>query len=199
LASLLIFGLITFFVERGSFAVKAKMIASGLLGMIFFFVFAMAIHFPFWLLGGKSTFMGTCLAYIYAAAPYVPLLAFANWVMVAGMPSHLRRFALNPATAQIAGQLAGKDSETDKGTFLIGCLLVLGLVMWSLFVTFRTVAFVHDLGGWSLAGAVVLSLVVAGPIGAVNKRMTMLMFDDMPKTGHAGTEQTGQVGAAGLE
>lgn len=191
LVSLLIYGLVALFVERGSLTVKARMLASGLLGMIFFFVVAMAMHFPFWLLGGKSTFLGTCLAYIYASAPYGPLMAFTSWIMVAGMPPDLRRFALNPGTAQAAAQLATNDPETDKFTFFFGALLVWGLMVWNLFVTFRTLAFVHDLGGWALAGAIVLSFVIAVPIGALNKRMSALMFHEKP--------EAREVGAAGVE
>jgi hypothetical protein len=60
-ATLFIFGLITTFVENSPLVIRARMLANGLLGIIFLFVGAMAIHFPLWLLGGKSSFYGAVL------------------------------------------------------------------------------------------------------------------------------------------
>ncbi len=177
-ASLVIYGLVTVFAERGSLAVKAKMLANGLLGIVFLFVVAMVVHIPFWLLGGKASFLGTLLTYIYAAAPYAPLMAIAQWILVAGMPADLRRYALNPATAQRAGQVASQDPDTDKFTYFLGCLMVLGLLGWSLFVTFRALGYVHDVGGWWLALAIVLSFLIAIPVGVLNRRMASLIYDD---------------------
>jgi hypothetical protein len=176
--SLVIYGLVALFVGRGSVGVKAKIVANAVLGLIFFFVVAMAVHVPFWLLDGKASFLGTCLAYIYGGVPYAPFMAIAQWVMVSGMPPGLRRFALNPATAQEAGQIAGTHADTDKATFFFGSLLALGVMIWSTIVAFRSLSFVHDLGGWSLALAIFLSFIVSIPIGALAKRMGSIPFEE---------------------
>jgi Yip1 domain len=179
--SLVIYALVTLFVGRGSVGVRAKMLANALLGLIFFFVIAMAVHLPFWLLNGKASFLGTCLAYIYGGVPYAPFMAIAQWVMISGMPPGLRRYALNPGTAQEAGAIAGKHPDTDKGTYFFGALLALGVMVWSLIAAFRCLAFAHDLGGWSLAGAIIISFILSMPIGAVAKRMSAIQFEE-PET-----------------
>jgi Yip1 domain len=176
-ASLIVFGLITIFVEQGSLAIKAKMLANGLLGIVFLFVAAIVIHFPIWLLGGAGTFYGTLLAYIYAGTPYAPLIAIAQWVLVAGMPPRLRRYALNPATAQVAGQVAGQDPETDKVTFFIGSLIVLGLTGWTIYLTFRWLSIVHDMSFWRFAFVIVIWFVISIPVGLIFKRMASLIYD----------------------
>jgi hypothetical protein len=177
-ASLFIYGLITIFVERGSLAIKARMLANGLLGIILLFVAAMAAYFPIWLLGGKGSFSGTLLAYIYAGTPYAPLMAVASWIFVAGMPPRLRRYALNPATGQELGQIAAQDPDTDKVTFYIGSLIVTGLVVWSLYLVIRWLSFVQDLGGWRLAVAIILWFAILFPINLIFRRMASLMYDD---------------------
>jgi Yip1-like protein len=181
LVSLIIYALVALFVGRGSVGVRAKMLANALLGLIFFFVVAMAVHLPFWFLNGKASFLGTCLAYIYGGVPYAPFMAIAQWVMVSGMPPSLRKYALNPGTAQEAGQIAGTHPETDKATFFFGSLLALGVMIWSTVSAFRSLSFVHDLGGWSLAGAIVISIILSMPIGALAKRMSAIPFEDEPE------------------
>jgi hypothetical protein len=103
-------------------------------------------------------------------------MAIAQWIMVAGMPSPLRRYAFNPATAREAAQVAARDPETDKLTYFIGVLFSLGLMGWGLYVTFRSLSFVHDVAGWSLAIAIVVSGVILAPISVVNRRMASMIF-----------------------
>jgi hypothetical protein len=179
--SLVIYALVTLFVGRGSVGVRAKMLANALLGLIFFFVVAMAVHLPFSFLSGKASFLGTCLAYIYGGVPYAPFMAVAQWVMISGMPPGLRKYALNPGTAQEAGAIAGKHPDTDKGTFFFGSLLAMAIMIWSTVAAFRCLSFVHDLGGWSLAGAIIVSFILSMPIGAVAKRMSAIQFEE-PET-----------------
>jgi len=176
--SLAVYALVALFSTRDPIGVKFKMLASGLLGIIFFFVVAAAVHVPFWLLGGKASFLGTCMAYIYAASPLAPLMAVSQWILVAGMPARLRRYALNPATATAAAQLAGQDEETDKFTFYFGSLLGLVLLVWLIVMTFRSMSFVHDLGGWSLAFAILLSWIVSIPLGLLNQRMASHIYEE---------------------
>lgn len=169
--SLAMYFAIVVFAGQGSLASKAKMFANGVLGIALFLVSAAATHVPFWLLGGKSTFLGTCLTYIYAAGPYGPLMTFATWIMIAGMPARLRRYAINPATAQRAGQIAGQDPETDKIVYFLGCFLVIGVMIWTLVVSFQCLGYSHDLNGWPFTFAIVLSLVISWPLGIVVQRL----------------------------
>jgi hypothetical protein len=178
--SVLIYGLIAIFVERGSLAIKGRMLANGLLGMISFFVIAMVVHIPLWLLGGKAAFSGTLLTYIYAGTPYGPLVSVGQWVLVSGMPPRLRRYALNPSTAKEAGKIAAQDPETDKITFFAGCFIVLGFTGWAIFLTFRWLSFVHDLHGWRYAFAIILCVLISAPVGAIIKRMGSIPYDVHP-------------------
>ena len=107
----------------------------------------------------------------------MPFLAIAQWIMVSGMPPGLRRYALNPTTAQQAGHAAATHPDTAKGIFFMGSFIVLGLVLCTSIVSFRCLGFVHDLGGWWFALAIVLSLIVSVPISAVVKRMASLPFE----------------------
>ncbi|MEA2811233.1 MAG: hypothetical protein QOJ17_5374 [Rhodospirillaceae bacterium] len=191
--SLAMYVVIALFTGQGSLASKAKMFANGILGIALFLVTAAATHVPFWLLGGKSTFLGTCLTYIYAAGPYGPLMTFATCIMIAGMPAHLRRYAINPATAQRAGALAGQDPETDKITFFTGCFLVLGLMVWTLVVSFRCLGFSHDLSGWPFAIAIVLSLLISIPLGKISQSLVGALMGSPERDGAA--PQTSSSGA----
>jgi hypothetical protein len=191
--SLAMYVVIVLFAGQDSLASKAKMFANAILGIALFLATAAATHVPFWLLGGKSTFLGTCLTYIYAAGPYGPLMTFATWIMIAGMPAHLRRYAINPATAQRAGALAGQDPETDKITFFTGCFLVLGLMVWTLVVSFRCLGFSHDLSGWPFAIAIVLSLLISIPLGKISQSLVGALMGSPEPDGAA--PQTSSSGA----
>jgi len=174
-ASVAIYGLIIVFIERGSLAIKARMLANALLGAIMLFVIAAVMHFPFWLLGGQATFGGTLLTNIYSGTPYGPLMAIGMLVFIAGMPVELRRFAINPATAKQASEIALKDPQTDKFTFLVGCAIVVGLMFWTLFVTFRYLSFSHDVHGWRLAVAILACLIISVPLNKISQRMAMFV------------------------
>jgi hypothetical protein len=183
--SLAMYLVIVLFAGQGSLASKAKMFANAILGIALFLTTAAATHVPFWLLGGKSTFLGTCLTYVYAAGPYGPLMTFATCIMIAGMPARLRRYAINPATAQRAGAIAGQDPETDKITYFIGCFLVLGLMLWSLVVSFRCLGFSHELSGWPFAIAVVLSFLIWIPIGRISQSLVIALIGSPEAEGAA--------------
>jgi len=178
LVALLVYAIVTAFYGRGSISLKIKMLAHAFLGIVTFFVIAMVVHVPFALLGGKASFAGTCLAYIYGASVYTPFLAICQWIQVAGMSPALRPYGLNPATASQAGQAAMEDPETDKFTFLLGSILALGLTVWILIVNFRALGFVHDLSGWRFWLAVPLSILAAAPVGMVIKRVIATMFEE---------------------
>jgi hypothetical protein len=177
LAQVGIFVFLTLFVGPAAHGLKARMIANGLFGVFSLFAAAMVVHIPFWLIGGKASFQGTLLTYIYVAGVYSPLVAVALWIQVAGMPLKLRPYALNPATAQKAGQMAALDPETDKVTYFIGCLITLGLIVWIIFLVFRWLGFVHDLRGWSLAIAVLVSFAFLIPIGLIENRVASMILE----------------------
>jgi hypothetical protein len=174
-ASVAIYGLIIVFIERGSLAIKARMLANALLGAIMLFVIAAVMHFPFWVLGGQATFGGTLLTNIYAGTPYGPLMAIGMLIFIAGMPAELRRLAINPATAKQASQIAAQDPQTDKFTFFVGCAIVVGLMFWTLFVTFRYLSFSHDVHGWRLAVAIVACLIISVPLNKISQRMALFV------------------------
>jgi hypothetical protein len=109
------------------------------------------------------------------------------------MPAHLRRYAINPATAQRAGALAGQDPETDKITFFTGCFLVLGLMVWTLVVSFRCLGFSHDLSGWPFAIAIVLSLLISIPLGKISQSLVGALMGSPEPDGAA--PQTSSSGA----
>ena len=156
--------LLAVFVGRKDLAAGARSLANAMFGLVFFLLTAMAIHFPFSWLGGQSDFWGTCLAYIYATTPYLPVLAVLMWIMVASIPADLRPYVLSPSTSQQAGALAAQSEETDKFPFYFSCFAAMILMVWNLFRLFQTLSFAHDLSGWSLAGAIVLSMLVTGLI-----------------------------------
>jgi hypothetical protein len=174
-ASVAIYGLIIVFIERGSLAIKARMLANALLGAIMLFVIAAVMHFPFWVLGGQATFAGTLLTNIYAGTPYGPLTAIGMLVFIAGMPAELRRLAINPATAKQASQIASKDPQTDKFTFFAGSAIIVGLMFWTLFVTFRYLSYSHDVHGWRLAVAILACLIISVPLNKISQRMAMFV------------------------
>jgi hypothetical protein len=186
-ASLIAYGLITLFGKRGSLAIKGRMLAIGVLGIVFLFVTAAISYFPFWLLGGTASFSGTLLAYIYAVGPYGPLLSIGQWVLVAGMPAALRPDALNPATSQDAVKKAAVDPKVDKMTLYIGAVFILGLSVWMIVLMFRWLAFVHDVGGWRFAAAVILWCLISVPVSHVYKSMTLLIYDE-PKAASAAVD-----------
>jgi hypothetical protein len=187
--SLIIFGLISLFVERGPLGIKAKMVANGLLGIISLLVTAAAAYFPFWLLGGKATFSGTLLAYIYASVPYGPLIAIGQWIFVAGMPAHLRPYALNAATSYEAGKIAASHPDADKMTLYTGTLIGLALFLWAFYLAAWALGLVHDVGGWRLAIALILWLVISMPVGAIFNRMAALMYGT-PQAAQAAAEES---------
>jgi hypothetical protein len=159
---------------KGEVANKTKIAINGALGLLFTGLVAMPWYAAFWLLGGNGSFSGTLLAYIYAATPYLPPTAFCGLIVFAGLPTRLRAYALNPATAQLAMKSAAEDPSTSKGMLGLGSLGTLGLIIWSVIVIFRSFSFVHGVTGWKLAGAILLSMVFAAPVSAVLRKVATL-------------------------
>jgi hypothetical protein len=114
---------------RGSIAKRFGMLAVGLMNIYMFVASSAAAHLPFWFLGGKATFIGTCMVYIYGIAPYIPLIVIGQWVQISGMPGRLRRYALNPSTASGAASLAQHDPDTSKLSYYSGWLITTGLLI----------------------------------------------------------------------
>jgi hypothetical protein len=161
--------------QRGNLQDRSKGVANTVLGLLFTGLVAMTWHIAFWLFGGASGFTGTYLAYIYAAAPLVPLLAFSSVLVFAGLPPYLRRFALSPATSRQAVMLAQDDPRTQRGLVALGGLLSFGLMVWSAIALLRALSFVHNLSGWRLVGAIVLSMLLAVPVGAVLRAVSAVL------------------------
>jgi hypothetical protein len=176
-ASLAIYFLVVLFSGKGSVGARFKMLASGLLGIFFLFVVAAAVHFPFSWLGGKASFLGTCMAYMLSGGPFAPITAIAQWIMVSAMPPRLRPYALSPTHAGQAAQVAMTDPETAKLPLWTGVLAAWALMIWTTIVTFRCLGFVHDLSGWAFWLAVVISFLISIPIGMIATRMGAMVHE----------------------
>jgi Yip1 domain len=148
---------------------KAGLAASAFVGLFSTALLAMSWHFAFWLLGGASTFSGTYLAYVYAGSPFTPLITFSSLIIFGALPPDLRRYAINPTTAQKGMVRAWADPRTNKILFLLGTLLGLVFIVWSLIVMFRCMSFVQNVGGLGLVGAIVLILLITAVVGYVLK------------------------------
>lgn len=155
----------------GGLVGKGRVLLTSLLGLLFTAVVALTWHAAFRLCGGQASFAGTYLAFVYAAAPYVPLTALCGVLMVTGLPGYLRPFALNPATARLALAVAQHDPRTSRGVIGLASLGLLAILAVNVVVTLRMFSHVHDLGGWRLAAAVGLSLLIAIPVNAVLHRV----------------------------
>jgi len=166
---------------KGSIGIKAKMLGYGLIGLVTVVLTAVTMHFSFWLLGGKANFSGTCLAYIYAAGPYQPLIAFASWIITSAMPAELRPYMLNPFTASKAGALAAKHPETDHLTAAFGTLVMTGLILWTLYLVLRALSFVQELGIFRSLLAFAIGLIMIGIVNHVLMRMSVSINEVSPQ------------------
>lgn len=161
--------------QKGDVADKTRLVAHGVFGVLSVSVLALTWHVSFWMLGGKSSFAGTYLAYVYAAAPYIPLTSLAIWIVASGFPRHLLVYWTNPAMAKHGLAQAKNDPGTATGMFVLGGLVTYGITLWGLIVALRSFSYVHAMSGWRLLGAILLSGVIAIPVSAVLNRMgTML-------------------------
>jgi hypothetical protein len=161
--------------SKGETADKSKAAINAAIGLMFTGILAMTWFFAFWLMGGTSTIAGTFVTYIYAAGPYLPLFSALGLLIYTGLPERYRRAAMNPATTQAAMNAAVQDPETSKGPVMLGGCAAVGIMIWSMIVVFRCFSYVHEVNGWKLAGAIVLSLIVSAPVSAVLKKLSALI------------------------
>jgi hypothetical protein len=166
--------------QKGEFGEKARLAASSVVGLVSSAVIAMAWHFAFSWLGGSATFTGTCLAYVYAGAPYIPLLSLASLITFAALPADLQHYALNPATAQSAIKRGMTDPRTRKGLVVLGSLAFLGIIVCSTVVQLRTMSFVHGVTGWRAVWCIIVSLVLAGVVAPLLKAIASV-FNPPPE------------------
>jgi hypothetical protein len=171
--------LLALFVGRKDIAAFIKSLTAAFFGLVFFLIVMMAFYFPFWLFGGKSNFWGTGLAYIYSVGPLIPILALLTWIGVAAMPPYLRPYAFSPNLSVKVGEAAAKDSATQKFPYFVAGLGILILIFWGLFRIFQSVSFVHDLGGWRLAGAAVLSMAIVHVMKKLFDPITSLVVGEL--------------------
>lgn len=161
--------------QKGDFADKTRLAANGVFGVLSVTAIALMWHVSFRMLGGKSSFTGTYLAYVYAAGPYIPLTSLAIWIVASGFPRHLLVYWTNPAMAQHGLERAKSDPGTATGMVLLGCIVTYGITLWGLVVALRSFSYVHEISGWRFFWAILLSMVITIPLTAVLKRMgTML-------------------------
>ncbi len=147
--------------QKGELGEKARLAASSVVGLVSSAVIAMTWHFAFSLLGGGASFAGTFLAYVYAGAPYIPLLSLASLIAFAALPLDLQHLALSPATAKAAAQRGWTDPRTKRGLLGLGSLGFTCVLLWSAVAQLRSMSFVHKLTGWRLFWCIVISLVMA--------------------------------------
>jgi hypothetical protein len=145
-----------------------------LVGLFSTAIIVMAWHYPFVWMGGKANLAGTFLAYSYGSGPYMPLTAFAMVLFAAGLPSGILKHATDPAKAQQALKTALKHPETSVGVMMLGFAAFSLVSLWSMFVTFRCLSFVHSLTGWRLIVAILLSMMAAVPIYKIFLRIGRL-------------------------
>jgi len=165
--------------QKGDLADKTRLAANGVFGVLSISLVALTWHISFWVLGGQSNFAGTFLAYVYGAGPYIPLTGLATWIVASAFPKHLLVYWVNPTMAQEGMRRAKDDPGTSTGMVALGCLFTSGIMLWSFIVVMRCFSYAHALSGWRLVGAILLSVVIAIPVGAVMKRMgTMLQREE---------------------
>jgi hypothetical protein len=150
---------------------RFKMLGFGLLGLATFALTAVAMYLSFWLFGGDASFSGTCVAYIYAAGPYQPFVAFASWMMTAAIPAELRPAMLNPFTASHAGKAAAEHADTDKFTLFLGLAAFYAVTIWTLILIFRVLRYVHETGFLVSLLAFFMGLMLVGLLSRVIMRL----------------------------
>ena len=183
--------------QKGELGEKARLAASSVVGLVSSAVIAMTWHLSFSLLGGGASFAGTCLAYVYAGAPYIPLISLASLITFAGLPSDLQHFALLPATAEAAMRRSWTDPRTKKGLVGLGSLGFICVMVWSAIVQLRSMSFVHRLTGWRLFWCIVISLVMAAIVtpllkaiaSVFNQPVEIASVDVAPNTATPATDQ----------
>jgi hypothetical protein len=173
----LISAFIAFFLVSGDFSTRAKSLTYPVLKFFQIAVAAMAIHFPFWLLGGKASFYGTCVAFVYGTAPYLPLISLAGLIMSWSVAPSYRASAIMGAwtAGQNPAQNAMQDAATNKWALLLASLLSVALTSLSLFGMFRALSFVHALGWVPLAAAIILSFIVMGLVETAKRLLGVLL------------------------
>jgi hypothetical protein len=176
--------------KQGDFTDKSKVAINAVLGLLFAGAVANAWYFAFWLLGGTASFSGTFLAYVYAASPFVPIMALASLIIARGLPPHLQHLAVNPKTARDAFKQAKDDPRTSQGMVGLGGIAWWGVLGWSACVLLRCFSFIHEVGGWKFVGAIALSalsvVVIAGLVGPILQWLSRLFGgdeDDTPDSG----------------
>lgn len=163
---------------RGPYSDKIRLMARGIIGLVSSAIITMTWHFSFWLFDGQATFAGTYLAYVYVWGPYLPLITAISLIIFSGLPASLRVYALNPAMKQEELAKAMNDPETSRGLVGFGTLMIFGITLWVFVLQFRCLSYVHNVFGWKLAGAILVSLILMGPVGMILKRLGTLSYSD---------------------
>lgn len=161
--------------QKGDLADKTRLAANGVFSVISMSAIALTWHISFWAFGGKSSFSGTFLAYVYAGSPYVPLTALATWIVASAYPKRLLVYWVVPGMAHQAMKEAKDDPNLSRGMVALGCFSTSGILIWSLIVMLRCMSYVHALTGWRRVGAVLSSVLIAIPVAAVLRRMGTLL------------------------
>ena len=168
----------TAFAHPGGPSEKTRIAFATLFALILSSIAAIVYHFSFVWFGGTATVSGSLVTYAYAVGPYIPLQVFAGLIVIAGIPSDLRRRAVNPSTASFAfAQALQRHNEGDTSPFTIwtGIVCVWGIRFWSLFVLYRCLSYVHALEGLEQhAKAIGVSLLISIPVGIILMRLSSL-------------------------
>jgi hypothetical protein len=157
--------------QAGEFGTKVRLVANGLFGLLTSGIMAMAWYLPFRWFGGRANLGATYLAMAYGSGPYIPIGTLCTMLGIAGLPERFRAYAVNPATAQRAYQLAANDPDTASGTLLSGCLLTALVSFASSIMTLYCMTYVHDLHSWRLVGAVLVSSVLFIPVSVFLRKI----------------------------
>jgi|GEM_PF-1311872 len=150
---------------------KARFAATAIIGSVSGAMVAMSWHLAFSWMGGAANFAGTWVGYVYAGAPYVPLIALASVLTFSALPPDLRHYALTPATAPQAFKRGFEDPRTSKGLVVLGSLSSICIGIWSMIVQLRNMRFVHRLTGLRFVGAIAIALIMTAILAPVLKAL----------------------------
>jgi hypothetical protein len=166
--------------QKAEFGEKTRLAASSLVGLVSTAVIASTWHLGFAVWGGHATFQGTWIAYVYSAAPYIPLASLASLIIFAGLPADLQHYALLPAHANAVIAKALADPRTKKGLVGIGSLSLVCIIVWSVFVQLRSMRFVHQVSGVRFFACVVTCLLITAVVGPLMRAIVSVFNPPSP-------------------
>lgn len=107
---------------------------------------------------------------------------------VAGAHEDLRPYAFNPSTAVAFGAAVMRAKKTGMIPFLFGVIGAIVLLIWMIYRTFAAMSFVHNIGGWYQAVAIVVALLAFSALGRLQNSILSLIIGSPKTTSDAMTQ-----------